>query len=68
MSADPTSYSNFEDVSAKELDIKLDVDFKRKILKGVVTFVIDIHHDDTSRLVSQLIAVLLIVYTNLFRC
>ncbi|XP_065909556.1 leukotriene A-4 hydrolase-like [Dysidea avara] len=51
MSADPTSYSNFEDASAKELDIKLEVDFKRKILKGVVTFVIDIHHDDTSRLV-----------------
>jgi len=50
MSADPTSYSNFEDASAKELDIKLDVDFKRKILKGMVTFVIEILHE-TSRLV-----------------
>jgi len=62
MTADPTSYSNFEDASTKQLDIKLEVDFKRKIFKGVITFAIEIHQD-TSILVSQLKGGLL-VWTN----
>ena len=38
---DPTSYANFEEISTKELSLNLEVDFNRKILKGVVTHVVE---------------------------
>ena len=49
--SDPSSYTNFEEISTKELSLNLEVDFKRKILKGVVTFVLKAHKD-VSNLVS----------------
>lgn len=45
MSSDPTSYANFEEISIKELSLNLEVDFNRKILKGVVTYVVEAHAD-----------------------
>ena len=49
--SDPTSYANFEEISTKELSLNLEVDFNRKILKGVVTYVVEAHVD-VSTLVS----------------
>jgi len=50
--SDPTSYANFEEISTKELNLNLEVDFNRKILKGVVTFLIEAHAN-TSTLVGH---------------
>ena len=50
---DPTSYANFEEISTKELNLNLEVDFKRKILKGVVTYVLEAH-GNVSTLVSTI--------------
>lgn len=50
--SDPTSYANFEEISTKELNLSLEVDFSRKILKGVATYVVEAH-TDVSTLVSM---------------
>lgn len=49
---DPTSYANFEEISIKELNLNLSVDFDRKVLAGVVTYVTEAHVADVSTLVS----------------
>lgn len=49
--SDPSSYANFEEISTKELTLNLEVDFKRKILKGVVTLVVEAQINDASILV-----------------
>ena len=49
---DPTSYANFEEISIKELNLNLSVDFNRKVLAGVVTYVTEAHVADVSTLVS----------------
>lgn len=60
--SDPTSYANFEEISVTELSLNLEVDFTRKILKGVVTYTVEAHVDVTN-LVSKTWKVVSIVLT-----
>ena len=64
--SDPTSYANFEEISTKELSLNLEVDFNRKILKGVVTYVVEAHAD-VSTLVSTFLETARIYMLILFR-
>ena len=60
-SKDPNSYANIEDVTVTHLDLELDVDFDKKILKGSATLTLDRKNPTATDLVSDLT-----IYYNIY--
>jgi leukotriene-A4 hydrolase len=40
--ADPTTQSNYFDVHTTHIDLEIDVDFEKKVLKGSVTHTVNV--------------------------